>query len=41
MKDHPHEVPHCERCDTQVQPLLSEQWFMRMKPLAEPAVATR
>ena len=39
VKDHPHEVPHCDRCETLVQPLLSEQWFMRMKPLAEPALA--
>jgi valyl-tRNA synthetase len=37
-KDHPHEVPHCERCDTLVQPLLSEQWFMRMETLAAPAL---
>jgi valyl-tRNA synthetase len=39
VKDHEHEVPHCDRCETLVQPLLSEQWFMRMKPLAEPALA--
>jgi valyl-tRNA synthetase len=39
VKEHPHEVPHCDRCETLVQPLLSEQWFMRMKPLAEPAIA--
>jgi len=39
VKDHPHEVPHCERCETLVQPLLSEQWFMRMEPLAAPALA--
>ena len=38
-RDHPHEVPHCDRCETLVQPLLSEQWFMRMQPLAEPAIA--
>ncbi len=38
-RDHPHEVPHCDRCETLVQPLLSEQWFMRMKPLADPAIA--
>ena len=38
VKDHPHEVPHCDRCDTLVQPLLSEQWFMRMAPLAKPAL---
>ena len=39
VKEHPHEVPHCDRCDTLVQPLLSEQWFMRMEPLAAPALA--
>jgi len=39
VKEHPHEVPHCERCETLVQPLLSEQWFMRMEPLAAPALA--
>jgi valyl-tRNA synthetase len=39
VQDHAHEVPHCDRCDTLVQPLLSEQWFMRMAPLAEPALA--
>jgi valyl-tRNA synthetase len=39
VREHPHEVPHCDRCDTQVQPLLSEQWFMRMAPLAAPALA--
>ncbi len=38
-KPHDHEVPHCDRCDTVVEPLLSEQWFMRMKELAKPAIA--
>ncbi len=36
---HTHAVPHCYRCDTVVEPRLSEQWFVRMKPLAEPALA--
>ncbi|TVR53053.1 MAG: valine--tRNA ligase [Gemmatimonadales bacterium] len=36
---HRHSVPHCYRCDTVVEPRLSEQWFVRMKPLAEPALA--
>ncbi|NNL64653.1 MAG: valine--tRNA ligase, partial [Myxococcales bacterium] len=36
---HPHDVPHCERCGTVVEPLLSDQWFMRMEPLAKPALA--
>ncbi|MEZ4635181.1 MAG: class I tRNA ligase family protein [Caldilineaceae bacterium] len=33
-----HQVGHCERCGTVVEPLLSTQWFVRMKPLAEPAI---
>ena len=33
-----HAVGHCERCDTPVEPLLSTQWFVRMKPLAEEAI---
>ncbi|MDP2958622.1 MAG: valine--tRNA ligase [Longimicrobiales bacterium] len=35
---HNHSVPHCYRCDTVVEPRLSLQWFVRMKPLAEPAL---
>jgi valyl-tRNA synthetase len=35
---HTHAVPHCYRCDTVVEPRLSLQWFVRMKPLAEPAL---
>ncbi|MCR4437592.1 MAG: valine--tRNA ligase [bacterium] len=31
-------IPHCYRCDTVVEPALSTQWFVRMKPLAEPAI---
>ncbi|HZD60320.1 MAG TPA: valine--tRNA ligase, partial [Anaerolineae bacterium] len=33
-----HSVGHCYRCDTIIEPYLSTQWFMRMKPLAEPAI---
>ena len=33
-----HAVPHCYRCDTVVEPRLSLQWFVKMKPLAEPAL---
>ncbi len=36
---HTHSVPRCYRCETVVEPRLSEQWFVRMKPLAEPALA--
>jgi valyl-tRNA synthetase len=34
-----HAVGHCERCDAAVEPLLSTQWFVRMQPLAEKAIA--
>ena len=36
--DHDHAVPSCYRCDTVVEPRLSEQWFVRMEPLARPAL---
>jgi valyl-tRNA synthetase len=36
--DHLHNVGHCERCKTVVEPLLSTQWFVKMKTLAEPAI---
>ncbi len=32
-------APLCDRCKTILEPLLSEQWFVNMKPLAEPAIA--
>ena len=37
-EDHAHAVGHCYRCNTVIEPVLSRQWFVRMKPLAEPAV---
>jgi valyl-tRNA synthetase len=33
-----HSVGHCQRCNTIVEPRISTQWFMRMKPVAEPAL---
>ncbi|MGH7504034.1 MAG: class I tRNA ligase family protein, partial [Longimicrobiales bacterium] len=39
VEDHTFALPRCYRCDTIVEPRLSEQWFVRMKPLAEPALA--
>ncbi len=33
-----HAVGHCSRCDTVVEPFLSDQWFVRMEPLAKPAL---
>ena len=34
-----HSVGHCYRCRTTVEPYLSKQWFVRVKPLAEKAIA--
>jgi len=33
-----HSVGHCQRCHTLVEPLVSKQWFLRMEPLAKPAI---
>ncbi len=38
IESHTHAVRHCYRCDTVVEPRLSDQWFVKMKPLAEPAL---
>jgi valyl-tRNA synthetase len=38
VEDHIHAVPRCYRCETVVEPRLSEQWFVRMEPLARPAL---
>jgi valyl-tRNA synthetase len=35
---HDHNVGVCYRCGTTVEPLTSDQWFVKMKPLAEPAI---
>ena len=39
VEKHQHAVRHCYRCDTVVEPRLSDQWFVKMAPLAEPALA--
>jgi valyl-tRNA synthetase len=39
VEPHRHAVGHCYRCDTVVEPRLSDQWFVRMAPLAAPALA--
>jgi valyl-tRNA synthetase len=35
---HMHSVGHCYRCGTMVEPRVSKQWFVKMGPLAEPAL---
>ena len=37
-EDHAHAVGHCYRCHTVVEPRLSKQWFVKMKPLAAEAI---
>ncbi len=37
-EDYTHSVAVCERCGTLVEPLVSKQWFVKMKELAEPAI---
>lgn len=39
IKDHEHNVGKCQRCNTTIEPLLSEQWFVKMEPLAKEAIA--
>ncbi len=38
VEEYHHSIGHCERCDTIVEPIVSEQWFVRMEPLAGPAI---
>lgn len=37
-EDHAHNVGQCYRCSTTVEPITSKQWFVKMQPLAEPAL---
>ena len=37
-KPHVHAIGHCQRCHTVVEPMLSTQWFVKMEPLAKPAI---
>jgi len=38
VEDYEHSVGHCQRCNTVVEPSVSEQWFVEMEDLAEPAI---
>ncbi len=38
IEDYTHSVGHCYRCGTVIEPLVSRQWFVRMKDLAQPAI---
>ncbi|MCL2153097.1 MAG: valine--tRNA ligase [Oscillospiraceae bacterium] len=38
IESHAHSVGRCYRCGTTVEPITSPQWFVKMEPLAEPAI---
>ena len=38
IEDHEHNVGTCYRCGTTVEPMTSKQWFVKMAPLAKPAM---
>ena len=38
VEEHQHSVGHCQRCNTVVEPYLSDQWFVRVGPLVGPAI---
>ncbi len=38
IEDYTYSVAHCERCGTVLEPYLSDQWFVKMKPLAASAI---
>ncbi|MDX1658639.1 MAG: valine--tRNA ligase [Nitriliruptorales bacterium] len=39
VEAHTHQVGHCSRCGTVIEPRLSEQWFVEVRPLADKAIA--
>ncbi|MGM0410786.1 MAG: valine--tRNA ligase [Bacillota bacterium] len=38
IEEHEHSVGQCYRCDTVIEPMVSKQWFVKMEPLAKPAI---
>lgn len=38
IEDYTHKVGHCYKCGTVIEPLVKDQWFIKMKPLAEKAI---
>ena len=37
-KDHQHSIATCAKCDSIIEPMISRQWFVKIAPLAEPAL---
>ena len=38
IEPYSHAVGHCQRCQTSIEPIVSEQWWVKVQPLAEPAI---
>jgi valyl-tRNA synthetase len=38
IEDFTHQVPHCYKCGTVIQPLVKDQWFIKVQPLAKEAI---
>jgi len=38
IEEYQHDLPHCYRCDTVLEPLISKQWFVKMDKLKQPAI---
>jgi valyl-tRNA synthetase len=38
IENYSHAVGHCQRCQTIIEPIASKQWFVKMEPLAKPAI---
>ena len=38
IEDHVHNAGHCYRCGAVIEPIVSKQWFVKMEPLAQPAI---
>lgn len=38
VEPHAHNVGHCYRCNTTIEPIVSKQWFVKMEKLARPAI---
>ena len=40
IEDYPHQIPRCYRCETIIEPLVSQQWFLKMDELANLALSS-
>ena len=38
IENYSHAIGHCQRCQTVIEPIASKQWFVKMEPLARPAI---